>query len=179
MQKLIKILSEPGNLKLNFSENDEPWSNGFSVSLDVNNDLGFDRSKLNEGLLYAAPHDLAAAWQDICKLPLSEWLFVPKAPAEAAELTIEDAMTAECASVELYDLIRSRSKYWGRQQSPGILPEFFAAVYLLAIVASEIYLQIGISSQSLAALQKKAAELSACDWLTGPARTLLANYCRK
>src|SRR5690606_27965533 len=74
MNKLIKILAKPGNLKLDFSKKDEPSSNGFSVCLDANSQSGFDRSKLTDGLLYASPHDLSAAWRDICNLPLSEWL---------------------------------------------------------------------------------------------------------
>lgn len=179
MQKLIKILAVPGNLKINFSESDEPWSNGFSVCLDANNELGFDRNKFTDGLMYAAPRDLAAAWKDICKLPLSEWLLESKGPAEAAELTIENALTPEYASVELYDLIRSQSKYRGRHQLPGVPTEFYAVVYMLAIVASETFLHIKISSQPSAVLQQKAVELSTRDWLTDSTRALLADFCPK
>lgn len=177
MHKLIKILAEPGNLKLDFGKKDEPSSNGFSVCLDANNQSGFDRSKLTDGLLYAATHDLSAAWKDICNLPLSEWLLESKSPTEAAELTIENTLTPEYASVELYDLIRSRSKYLGRRQSPGIPTEFYAVVYMLAIVAAETYLKIRISSQPSTALRMKAADLSQRDWLTSSTRSLLSNYC--
>ncbi len=177
MQKLIKVLAKPGNLKLDFSVDGEPWSNRFSVCLDANNELGLDRRKLTDGLLFAAPSDLATAWKDICKLPLSEWLLESKGPAEAVELTIEDALTQECASVELYDLIRSRSKFWGSRQSPEIPTEFYAVAYLLAIVASETYLNIRISSQPSATLRKKALELAERDWLTDSTRALLSNYC--
>lgn len=179
IQKLVKILSKPGNLKIDLRENDANWSNGFSVCLDANNELGFDRNKLNDGLLYAAPQDLAAAWKDICKLSLSEWLFESKGPTKAAELTIENAMSAEYASVELYDLMRSQSKYLGRHQSSGVPSEFFAVVYMLAIVASETYLQIKISSQPSEALRKKAVELSSRDWLNDSTRTLLLNFGSK
>ena len=179
IQKLVKILSKPGNLKIDLRENDANWSNGFSVCLDAKNKLGFDNNKLNDGLLYAAPRDLAAAWKDICKLPLSEWLFESKGPTKAAELTIENALSAEYASVELYDLMRSQSKLLGRHESSGVPSEFFAVVYMLAIVASETYLQIKISSQPAEALRKKAVELTSRDWLTDSTRTLLLNFCSK
>lgn len=179
MQKLIKILAKPGNLKLDFRVNDESWSSGFSVCLDANSESGFDHSKLTDGLLYTAPQDLAAAWKDISSLPMTDWLLESKGPTEAVGLTIENAMTPEFASAELYDLIRSRSKYLGRRRSPSIPAEFYAVVYMLAIVASEAHLQHRISSQPTAILQKKAAKLSACDWLTDSTRALLSNYCPK
>jgi len=179
MQKLIAILGKPGNLKIDLSESSANWSNGFSVRLDATNERGFDHSKLNDERLYSEPSDLAAAWKDICAAPLGEWLLELKNQTEAATLSIDKALTAEHASVELYDLIRSQAKSRGRQRLPGIPTEFYALVYMLAIVAAETHLQIKISSQSAEALRTKAMELSERDWLNDSARSLLGNFCQK
>ena len=187
IEKLMTVLSQRGSLKLNRSEASEAsWSTGYTVAMQQDSVANFQLAKFEDQRMFAGLADITAAWSDLCELPLVDWLLPALTEDSMVRLSLAAALTADHASVELYDQIRSQAKLHGHRAAPdaggqsGAIPrEFYATTYLLAIVAAELHCGIRITSQSPHNVARKANSTCQFPWLDENSRRLLSEYTSK
>lgn len=93
------------------------------------------------------------------------------------------SVAMEHASVDTYDRIRSQAKLARKRkshESPAAIPqEFYAATYLLAIVAADLFSGIRISTQQQSAIANRAATVRQSKWLDKASKELLSEYVNR